>query len=117
LGICIREALKDMRKSEDGGHIVNIAASTPFKGKKSGEVPALSRFVVRELDNDLRRMVKNSEAPIRISAISPTQMLATKKSKDVPETRPEDVATAILQLISDGKEVASGPRKIESVSS
>jgi 3-oxoacyl-[acyl-carrier protein] reductase len=101
--LCCREAMKIMvpRKS---GYIINISSVVGFRGYPDQSVYTASKHGVMGLTRSLA--VEAQESGIRVSAISPggvdTEMIRRSRPDLDPSVllRPEDIAQAVLYLLS-----------------
>ena len=71
LCICTREAIADMRKRGDDGHIVHIASMAAYRVPLRSGVYSATKFAVRSLTEGLRCELRAAKSGIRISAVSP----------------------------------------------
>ena len=71
LCICTKEALKDMIKNGDQGHIVNISSLSGHRVYKEGGVYAATKFSITAITESLRLELRNLDSKIKITQISP----------------------------------------------
>lgn len=113
LCICTREAIKLMRKLNNGqGHIVHISSMSGHRVPGSGMYSA-SKFAVRALTEGLRQELRADKSAIRISSISPgfveTEFAekysgSAEQAQQVygqfPVLQPKDIAHAVGYVLS-----------------
>lgn len=115
LSVCTREAIRDMRRRGDDGHVIHISSMSGHRvpwGEGSG-MYAATKYAVRALTEKLRRELRELESDIRVTAVSPgfveTEMAA--KFHGSEETarelygryqvlQPDDIASAVLYALS-----------------
>lgn len=113
LCICTREAIKDMQRRGDRGHIVHIGSLSGHRVPGPSGVYAASKFAVRALTEGLRQELRAADSNIRISTISPgfTQTEFAGKyhnsseiAQDIysrfPVLQAQDVANAVIYVLS-----------------
>lgn len=71
LCICTREAVSDMRRRGDTGHIVHISSMAGHRVPKGSGVYSATKYAVRALTEGLRRELRDLGSQIRVSAVSP----------------------------------------------
>ena len=71
LCICTREAVRDMRRRGDDGHVVHISSMAGHRVPKGSGVYSATKFAVRSLTEGLRLELHHAGSHIRVSAISP----------------------------------------------
>ena len=71
LCICTKEALRDMIKNGDQGHIVNISSLSGHRVYKEGGVYAATKFSITAITESLRLELRNLDSKIKITQISP----------------------------------------------
>jgi NADP-dependent 3-hydroxy acid dehydrogenase YdfG len=73
LSVCTREAVADMRRRGDDGHVVHLSSMAGHRMPKSptGAFYAATKHAVRALTEGLRRELWHAGSGIRIAAISP----------------------------------------------
>jgi NADP-dependent 3-hydroxy acid dehydrogenase YdfG len=71
LCICTREAVADMRRRGDRGHVIHIASMASHRVPTGSGVYSATKFAVRSLTEGLRLELRAAGSNIRISAISP----------------------------------------------
>lgn len=115
LSICTREAIQDMRRRGDDGHVIHIASMSGHRvpwGTGSG-MYAATKFAVVALTEKLRRELRELESDIRVTAISPgfvetemaekvhgSQEAARELYSRYPVLQPEDIASAVRYALS-----------------
>jgi NADP-dependent 3-hydroxy acid dehydrogenase YdfG len=71
LCVCTREAISDMRRRGDDGHVIHISSMAAHRVPPGSGVYAASKFAVRALTEALRQELRQQKSKIRVSAISP----------------------------------------------
>ena len=71
LCICTREAITDMRKRGDNGHIVHISSMAGHRTPLESGIYSATKYAVRAMTEGLRRELREAGSAIRVSAISP----------------------------------------------
>ncbi|MEM8606652.1 MAG: SDR family NAD(P)-dependent oxidoreductase [Myxococcota bacterium] len=71
LCICTREALSDMRRRADRGHVVHISSMAAHRVPGGSGVYAATKYAVRALTEGLRQELRELGSAIRVTAISP----------------------------------------------
>ena len=71
LCICTREAISDMRRRGDRGHIVHVSSMAGHRVPGGSGVYSATKFAVRALTEGLRKELRDLESNIRVSAVSP----------------------------------------------
>ncbi|MEX2381720.1 MAG: SDR family NAD(P)-dependent oxidoreductase [Opitutales bacterium] len=69
--ICTREALSDMRRRENAGHVIHLSSMAGHRVPPGTGVYSATKFAVRALTEATRQELREIESPIRVSAISP----------------------------------------------
>lgn len=113
LCVCTREALQDMRRRGDEGHVVHIGSMSGHRVPSGSGFYAATKFAVRALTEALRQELREAGSRIRVSAISPgfveTEFTALfhrseEKAKEVHSSYPvlqsADVASAVRYALS-----------------
>ena len=114
LCVCTREAVADMRRRGDHGHVVHLSSMAGHRVPPgTGGLYAASKFAVRALTEGLRTELRQIESGIRVSSVSPgyveTEFAAQfHKSEDQAREvysrykvlEPRDVAEAVAWLIA-----------------
>lgn len=113
LCVCTREALGDMRRRGDDGHVVHISSMAAHRVPNDSGVYSATKFAVRALTEALRQELRELHSGIRVSAVSPgyveTEFAARyHKSEDAArETygrykvlEPADIAGAVRYVLS-----------------
>ncbi len=109
LCVCTREAVTDMRKRGDQGHVVHIASMASHRVPLESGVYSATKFAVRSLTEGLRRELREAGSGIRVSAVSPGFVeteFASVYRKDDPDAaaatygrypclQPEDIAATV----------------------
>jgi NADP-dependent 3-hydroxy acid dehydrogenase YdfG len=71
LCVCTREAIADMRRRGDRGHVVHISSLAAHRVPFQSGVYAASKYAVRALTEGLRRELHAEGSRIRITSVSP----------------------------------------------
>lgn len=71
LCICTREALSDMRRQGDRGHIVHVSSMAAHRVPGGSGVYSATKYAVRALTEALRKELRALGSPIRVTAVSP----------------------------------------------
>lgn len=113
LCICTREAVQDMKRRGDQGHVVHIASMASHRVPLNSGVYSATKYAVRSLTEGLRLELREADSSIRVSAISPgfveTQFAeiyngrpeaAQETYGSFPVLQPEDVADAVAYVVS-----------------
>ncbi|MCA9565768.1 MAG: SDR family NAD(P)-dependent oxidoreductase, partial [Myxococcales bacterium] len=113
LCICTREAIADMRKRGDQGHVVHVSSMAGHRVPSMGGVYSATKFAVRALTESLRQELRQAESGIRVSALSPGivetefrdrffgDAKAAKESYgEFPALQSEDMANAVCFILA-----------------
>jgi NADP-dependent 3-hydroxy acid dehydrogenase YdfG len=71
LCICTREAITDMRKRGDNGHVLHVSSMAAHRIPRGSGVYSATKYAVRSLTEGLRQELRALGSDIRITAISP----------------------------------------------
>lgn len=71
LCVCTREAVADMRRRGDDGHVVHVSSMAAHRVPPSSGVYSATKFAVRSLTEGLRQELRELGSKVRVSAISP----------------------------------------------
>ncbi|MCB9578710.1 MAG: SDR family NAD(P)-dependent oxidoreductase [Polyangiaceae bacterium] len=71
LCICTREAVRDMRRRGDAGHVIHVSSMAAHRVPGDSGVYSATKFAVRALTEGLRQELRADKSKIRVSAISP----------------------------------------------
>ncbi len=71
LCVCTREAVADMRRRGDEGHVVHVASMAAHRVPPNSGVYSATKFAVRSLTEGLRQELRELGSRIRVSAVSP----------------------------------------------
>lgn len=112
LSICTREAISDMRRRGDDGHVIHISSMAAHRVPPGSGMYAATKFAVRALTEALRQELRHAGSKIRVSALSPgyveTEFAAHyHKSEEAAKKTygrfqvlaPEDVARSVVFVL------------------
>jgi NADP-dependent 3-hydroxy acid dehydrogenase YdfG len=112
LCVCTREALADMRRRGDRGHVVHISSMAGHRVPGESGVYSATKFAVRALTEGLRQELRELGSGIRVTAVSPgyveTEFAEVYEgSPDAAQRtygrfrvlQPEDVAAAVMHAL------------------
>lgn len=118
LCICTREAVKDMQKRGDRGHILHLSSMSGYRVPGASGVYAATKHAVRALTEGLRQELRAAKSNIRVSSISPgfveTEFAAkyyqsSDKAQELysryPVLQPADIAEAVWYALSQPEHV------------
>ena len=71
LCVCTREAIADMRRRGDRGHVFHISSMSGHRVPAGSGVYSATKYAVRSLTEGLRQELRALDSGIRVSAISP----------------------------------------------
>lgn len=71
LCLCTREAVQDMRKRGDDGHVFHISSMSAHRVPSGSGVYSATKYAVRSLTEGLRLELREQQSQIRVTAISP----------------------------------------------
>ncbi|MEM9463659.1 MAG: SDR family NAD(P)-dependent oxidoreductase [Myxococcota bacterium] len=71
LCVCTREAVADMRRRGDRGHVVHISSMASHRVPPGSGVYSATKYAVRSLTEGLRQELRAAGSDIRVTAISP----------------------------------------------
>ncbi len=71
LCVCTREALADMLRRGDDGHVIHISSMAAHRVPQGSGVYSATKCAVRALTEALRQELRERQSAIRVSAISP----------------------------------------------
>jgi NADP-dependent 3-hydroxy acid dehydrogenase YdfG len=73
LAVCTREAVSDIRRRGDNGHVVHISSMSGHRVPESAGTAmyAASKHAVKAMTEGLRLELRQAGSPIRVSSISP----------------------------------------------
>lgn len=113
LCICTREAVRDMRRRGDDGHVVHVSSMAGHRVPKTSGVYSATKFAVRSLTEGLRVELRELGSDIRVTAISPgfveTEFhehylgsvdAARETYARFPVLQPEDIADTVRHVLS-----------------
>ena len=111
--MCTREAVADMRRRGDDGHVVHVSSMAAHRVPPGSGMYSASKYAVRALTEALRQELRAAGSQIRVGAVSPgfveTEFAArySKSDEAAQETygqfkvlEPGDVAEAVKYLLS-----------------
>jgi NADP-dependent 3-hydroxy acid dehydrogenase YdfG len=113
LCICTREAVTDMRKRGDDGHIIHIASMASHRVPPGSGVYSATKFAVRSLTEGLRLELRALGSDIRVGSVSPGYVeteFASNYAHGDPEAaertyarfkvlEPDDVARSVVHML------------------
>jgi NADP-dependent 3-hydroxy acid dehydrogenase YdfG len=113
LCICTREAVSDMRRRGDRGHVVHLSSMAAHRVPRGSGVYSATKFAVRSLTEGLRQELRAAGSAIRVSAVSPgfvetefaevfhrDPTAGPRTYGQYPVLRPHDVAAAVLHVLT-----------------
>ena len=113
LCVCTREAVSDMQRRGDEGHIVHIASMASHRVPLNSGVYSATKYAVRSLTEGLRLELREAKSQIRVSAISPgfveTEFAEVYHGRPeaaretygrFPVLQPEDIADAVAYVLT-----------------
>jgi NADP-dependent 3-hydroxy acid dehydrogenase YdfG len=113
LCICTREAVSDMRRRGDRGHVVHISSMAAHRIPRGSGVYSATKFAVRSLTEGLRLELREAGSAIRVTAVSPGFVeteFAEVYHRDptagprtygrYPVLRPRDVAATVRHVLT-----------------
>jgi 17beta-estradiol 17-dehydrogenase / 3beta-hydroxysteroid 3-dehydrogenase len=114
LCMCTREAVSDMRRRGDQGHVVHISSMAGYRTPLESGVYSATKFAVRALTEGLRQELRAAQSRVRVSAISPgfveTEFAEVYAHGDAdakertyskfPVLQPRDIARAVRFVLS-----------------
>ena len=71
LSIATREAVADMRRRGDEGHVVHVSSLVAHRDPPGGAIYAATKCALRALTEALRRELHEARSRIRVSCVSP----------------------------------------------
>ena len=118
LCICTREAVSDMRRRGDEGHVIHVSSMASHRVPGGSGVYSATKFAVRSLTEGLRLELRAAKSKIRVGAISPgfveTEFAevyhgdAEKAKETYSQYRvldPQDIASTVLHMLQLPKHV------------
>jgi NADP-dependent 3-hydroxy acid dehydrogenase YdfG len=112
LCICTREAVSDMRRRGDRGHVVRVSSMAAHRVPPGSGVYSATKFAVRSLTEGLRQELRAAGSAIRVSAVSPgfvetefaevfhrDPAAGPRTYGQFPVLQPRDVAAAVLHVL------------------
>ena len=113
LCVCTREAVHDMRRRGDSGHVVHVSSMSAYRVPPQAGAYAATKHAVRALTEGLRAELRALNSGIRVSSVSPgtveTEFAAVHHQSEerARETysrykvlEPRDVAEAVAFLLA-----------------
>lgn len=113
LCICTREAVKDMRRRSDEGHVIHVSSMAAHRVPSESGVYSATKFAVRSLTESLRQELRALGSAIRVSSISPgfvetefaelyhgSREVAEQTYGQFQVLQPDDVALMIEQVLA-----------------
>lgn len=71
LAVCTREAVTDMARRGDAGHIVHVSSMAAHRVPEGGGMYSATKYAVRSLLEGLRQELRARGSKIRVGAVSP----------------------------------------------
>ena len=71
LCVCTREAISDMRRRGDEGHVFHVSSMSAHRVPSGSGVYSATKFAVRSLTEGLRQELRGLGSGIRVTALSP----------------------------------------------
>ncbi|MEZ4219445.1 MAG: SDR family NAD(P)-dependent oxidoreductase [Polyangiaceae bacterium] len=71
LSICTREAVADMRRRGDDGHVLHVSSMASHRVPPDSGMYSATKYAVRALTEALRQELRAQGSKIRVSALSP----------------------------------------------
>ncbi len=71
LAVCTREAIADMRRRGDDGHVVHVSSMAAHRIPRGSGMYGATKFAVRALLESLRQELREAGSRIRVGAVSP----------------------------------------------
>lgn len=112
LCICTQEAVSDMRRRGDDGHVVHISSMSGHRVPGGSGVYAATKYAVRALTEGLRKELRDLGSKIRVTAVSPgfvetefaevyhgSAEAAERTYRRFKVLEPGDVAAAVLHAL------------------
>jgi NADP-dependent 3-hydroxy acid dehydrogenase YdfG len=113
LCVCTREAVRDMRRRGDAGHVIHISSMAAHRVPAGSGVYSASKYAVRSLTEGLRQELRELGSDIRVSAVSPgfvetefhehyfqSEDRARETYSRFPVLTPDDVASSVLHVLA-----------------
>lgn len=112
LCICTREAVSDMRRLGDSGHVVHVSSMAGHRVPGGSGVYSATKYAVRALTEGLRKELRELDSEIRVSSVSPgfvetefaevyhgSREAAARTYGRFKVLKPEDVAATVLHIL------------------
>lgn len=119
LCICTHEAVTDMRRREDEGHVVHVSSMSGHRVPGGSGVYAATKYAVRALTEGLRKELRELGSKIRVTAVSPgfvetefaevyhgSSEAAERTYSRFKVLQPDDVAAAVMHALDAPSHVA-----------
>jgi len=113
LCVCTREAVKDMRKRGDNGHVIHVSSMAGHRVPGGSGVYSATKYAVRALTEGVRQELRAVNSSIRVTSISPGYVetgfaehyhgsaeMAAKTYGQFKVLESEDIAEAIAYALS-----------------
>lgn len=113
LCICTREAVADMTRRGDQGHVVHVSSMAAHRVPPGSGVYSATKYAVRSLTEGLRQELRERDSAIRVTAVSPgfvhtefaevyhrDPSAAERTYGRYPVLQPQDVAEAVRYVLS-----------------
>lgn len=105
LAVCTREAIIDMQKREDRGHIIHISSMSAYRVTKDSAMYSATKHAVRALTESLRAELRESNSKIRVSAVSPG-FVETEFAEKYHRSKEAAVKTYTRYKVLEPKDIA-----------
>ncbi|MEC9072729.1 MAG: SDR family NAD(P)-dependent oxidoreductase [Myxococcota bacterium] len=113
LCVCTREAVADMRRTGDRGHVIHLSSMSAHRVPGGSGLYSASKFAVRSLTEGLRLELREIQSAIRVTALSPgfvetefaevysgDAQKARETYERYPVLQPEDIASTLRHVLS-----------------
>lgn len=71
LAVCTREAVSDMQRRGDEGHVIHVSSMAAHRVPQGGGMYSATKYAVRSLLEGLRQELRARGSKIRVGAVSP----------------------------------------------